>query len=189
MPTSAMKNLVTTSLYCNSSHDCRALEKAAIICRREIASYGNDYNHKFTVEEHGFKEQCQETSVTDGPKFLLGMMNWGPSAEETVTETHTTLRIAQLVFFNTIPKTPNANHTEIPLPVYIGIYVHSRFRRGEMVDELVRLGLAVNYRRVIYPEKKMGISLIQQFTDEGVVSPHGLRRGLFTVGDIDNLYY
>ena len=58
VPTSAMKNLVTTSLSYNSSHDCRALVKAALICRQEIASYRSDHNHKFTVEEHGFKEQC-----------------------------------------------------------------------------------------------------------------------------------
>ena len=62
----------------------------------------------------------------------------------------------------------NANRTETPLPVYIGLYVHSRFMSGEMMDELARLGLSVNYRRVMYLEKKMGLSVIQQFTDEGV---------------------
>ena len=36
VPTSAMNNLATTSLCCkNSSHDCRALLNAALICRRE----------------------------------------------------------------------------------------------------------------------------------------------------------
>ena len=33
----------------------------------------------------------------------------------------------------------------------------------------------------------MGLFLMQHFTDEGVVSPPGLRRGLFTVGDTDNI--
>ena len=45
-----------------------------------------------------------------------------------------------------------------------------------MVDELARLGLPVHYRRVMYMEKKMGLSVIQQFTDEGVISPPGLHR-------------
>ena len=44
-----------------------------------------------------------------------------------------------------------------------------------MVDELARLGLSVNYRRVMYLEKKMGLSVIQQFADEGVVCPPGLQ--------------
>ena len=45
-----------------------------------------------------------------------------------------------------------------------------------MVDELARLGLPVHYRRVMYLEKKMGLSVIQQFTDEGVISSPGLHR-------------
>ena len=84
-----------------------------------------------------------------------------------MTETQATLSIAQLVFFNTTTKATYDNRTETPLPVYIGIYVHSRFRSGEMVDELARLGLSVNYRRVMFLEKKMGLSVIQQFADEG----------------------
>ena len=33
----------------------------------------------------------------------------------------------------------------------------------------------------------MGLFVMQHFTDEDVVSPPGLRRGLFTVGDTDNI--
>ena len=144
MPASAMTDLVITSLCCKSSHDCRTLPKAALMCRRKTASYRNDTT-KFTVEEHGFKEQCQETSVPDGFKFILGKITRGQSAEKTVTKTEATLSIAQLVFFNTTMKTPNANRTEAPLPVYIGLYVNSRFKSGEIVDELARVGLSVNY--------------------------------------------
>ena len=97
VPASALNNLATTSPYCNSSHDCRALVKAALTCRREIASTRNDNNHKFTIEEHGFKEQCQEMSVPDGLKFLVGMITRGPSAEETVAETQATLSIGGTV--------------------------------------------------------------------------------------------
>ena len=100
-----------------TSHDCRAL---VTICRREIASYHNDNKIKFTVEEHGFKERCQETSVPDALKFLVGMITRGPAVEETVTETQVALSIAQLVFFNTTTKATNANRTETPMPVYIG---------------------------------------------------------------------
>ena len=77
---------------------------------------------------------------------------------------------AQLVFFNTTTKTTNANRTDTPLPVYIGLCVHSRFKIDEMVDELARFGLSVNYRCVMYLEKKMGLSAIQQFTYEGSLS-------------------
>ena len=48
--------------------------------------------------------------------------------------------------------------------IYWTIYVHSSLRSGEIVDELARLGLSVNYRRDMYMEKKIGLSVIQQFT-------------------------
>ena len=108
-----MKSLVTTSLCCNSSHACRALVKAALICRREIASYRNDNNRKLS-KEHGFKEQCQEASVPGRLKFLLGLITRGSSAGETVTVTQATLSIAQLVFFNTKTKATNVNHQRHP---------------------------------------------------------------------------
>ena len=66
-----------------------------------------------------------------------------------MTVTKATLGIDQLVFFNTTLKTPNVNRTEALLPLYIGLDVHSRFRSGEMVDVLARLGLSVNDRRVM----------------------------------------
>ena len=56
-----------------------------------------------------------------------------------------------------------------------------------MVDELAILGLSVNYRCVVYLVKKMGQSVMQYFTYEGVVFPPGLRWELFTVGDTDNI--
>ena len=56
------------------------------------------------------------------------------------------------------------------------------------MDELARLRLSLNYRRVMYLEKKMGLSVIKQFTGEAVVSQPGIRLGLFTVGDTDNNY-
>ena len=34
------------------------------------------------------------------------------------------------------------------------------------MGELARLGLSVNYRRVVYLENKMGLSVIEQYTDE-----------------------
>ena len=96
-----------------------------------------------------------------------------------MTETQATLSIAQLVFFNTTPNTQNANRTEAPLPVFYWTQrpckVHE-WRNGGCAI----LGLSVNYRCVkqAYLEKKMGVFVRQQFTDEGVVSPPGLRRGL-----------
>ena len=81
VPASATKNLLTASLCCNSSHDCRARVKAALIMMSQRNSViSNDNNHKFTVEKLGFKEHCQETSVPGGLKLRVGMITRGPSA-------------------------------------------------------------------------------------------------------------
>ena len=55
VPASAMKHLVTTSLYCNSSHDCRALSKAALIIspRNSVIS---QWGHS-TSNEQVFRNQ------------------------------------------------------------------------------------------------------------------------------------
>ena len=44
-----------------------------------------------------------------------------------------------------------------------------------MVDEFARLGLSIKYSRVAYLARKMALSSIQEFADEGVVFPHCLR--------------
>ncbi len=56
------------------------------------------------------------------------------------------------------------SHGDTPSAYYIGLYVHSRFMSGKMVDELARLWLSVNYCLVMYLDKKMGLSVIQQFS-------------------------
>ena len=140
VPASAMENLVTTSLCCNSSHDCRALVKAVLIWRREIASYRNDNNRKFTIEEHGFKEQCQETSVPVGLKFLVGMITRGPSAEETVTETQAT---CLLQYYNESDKCHS--HRDTPPGIHWTLLLRSfKIQEWRKVEELARLGLSVN---------------------------------------------
>ena len=37
-----------------------------------------------------------------------------------------------------------------------------------MVDEFARRGLSLNYRRFMHLEKTIGLSVIQQLTDQGV---------------------
>ena len=140
---SAMKDLVTSSLF-QSSHDYRTFAKAALICRREIALHRSTNNRAFIFEEDGFKEQCQEQSVPESLKFLISTITQGPSANEQGNETtQAALIIAQLVYFNNSVKASGANRIETPLPLYIGMYIHSRFRSSEMVDEFARLGLSI----------------------------------------------
>lgn len=113
------------------------------------------------------------------------MTLFGPSWDEDVEEEQATLSICQLIMFNS--KIKKCKTTETPLPVYLGLYAHSVFRSSQLIDELAGFGLSVNYNRVNYLEKKMGLSVTEQFSKEGVVTPSGLRLGLYTVAACDNI--
>ena len=49
------------------------------------------------------------------------------------------------------------------------------------------LGLSVSYSRILQVESQLSAAVCQQSSIEGVVCPSQFRRGLFTVGAIDNL--
>ena len=113
------------------------------------------------------------------------MMLFGPSWEEDVEEEQATLTICQLIMFNSRIK--KCKPKETPLPVYLGLYSHSLFRSSQLINELASFGLSVSYNRVCYLEKKIGLSVIEQFSKEGVVTPPGLRIGLYTIAACDNI--
>ena len=94
-----------------------------------------------------------------------------------MTVIQATISIAQLVFFNTTPKTPNANRTEVPLPVYSVYWTLRSFKVKEwqnggcvcrtwVVCELTPCHVG------LYLEKKMGLFVMQQFTDEDFVGEY-----------------
>ena len=49
------------------------------------------------------------------------------------------------------------------------------------------MGMCISYDRVIEVEDWIATSTCQRFREEGVVSPACLRKGLFTVGALDNI--
>ncbi len=56
-----------------------------------------------------------------------------------------------------------------------------------MVDQYHMLGISASYARVTQLESDIASSLCKQFESDGVVCPSNLRKGLFTVGVVDNL--
>ena len=51
------------------------------------------------------------------------------------------------------------------------------------------MGISISYDRVLGIEDRIATSLCEQYEEDGVVSPACLKKGLFTVGAIDNLDY
>ena len=76
---------------------------------------------------------------------------------------------------------------EPPLPLYIGLNLHSQTRRKTLVDNMAKLGISVSYDRVCQVENNLAVSVCQQSNDDGIVCPSNLRKGIFTVGALDNI--
>ena len=76
---------------------------------------------------------------------------------------------------------------EPPLPIYIGINVHAISRSKKLIQQLYQMGLSISYDRVMELEDWLATSVCESFEEDGVVFPASLRKGLFTVGALDNL--
>ncbi len=89
------------------------------------------------------------------------------------------------------PSKPTSHHHSIkfesPLPLYIGLKVHTLSRSKKLISELSQLGLSVCYDWVIQLEKQIASFLCEHSNETGVVCPSQLRHDLFTVGALDNI--
>ena len=103
------------------------------------------------------------------------------------------LKLAQLIRFNTVKtkrKGNNFRHSkdnEPPLPVKVGLSIHSKTREKSLIDDLFSMGLSISYERVISIEDNITKSLCKKYNDEEVVCPPDLEPDTFISGAIDNL--
>ena len=73
------------------------------------------------------------------------------------------------------------------MPVYLGVMIHTKTRRRDLVDELYRLGLSIAFDRVLSISSELGNNICRYFQLEGAVCPPKLKGGLFTTGAVDNI--
>ena len=76
---------------------------------------------------------------------------------------------------------------EPPLPLYIGMKIHTETRSKKLVNHLYDLGLSVSYDRVLENESQLTTAVCEDYKEKGVVVPAKLRKGLFTAGALDNI--
>ncbi|KAJ7381361.1 hypothetical protein OS493_001489 [Desmophyllum pertusum] len=84
-------------------------------------------------------------------------------------------------------KTGQTRHTkarEPPLPLYIGFNVHAMTRSRTLIAKLYQMGISVSYQRIM---DMLATSISERFEMDGCVAPACLRKGVFTIGALDNL--
>ena len=123
--------------------------------------------------------------------MILGGTNIENQTENNADVKSAALSITQLLVFNAI-KRSRKNSTavrhnlerETRLPLYLGLLVHSKARKRDLIDILFEKGLSVSYDRVLQLSTDLANAVIDQFED---VCPTILREGLFTTRNLDNL--
>ena len=104
--------------------------------------------------------------------------------------------ITQLMMFNSVKRerkekksgsTRHSSVRETPLPLYMGLLIHAKTRKRELVDILYEHGLSVSYDRVMQHSTDIANQVIAQYQEDGVVCPPKLKRGLFVTGQLDNV--
>ena len=120
------------------------------------------------------------------------LLNGSSIKDQDSAESQSSLSISQAILFNCRKKSvkTSSRHSKIfepPLPLYIGLKVHTQTRSKKLISELYQLGLSVSYDRILELEKQIASSLCEQTNEIGLVCPRQLKHGLFTAGALDNL--
>ena len=176
---------------CDSDYDDDAicLARATKIERRDMLKLQSTFTGTFTKE-------CQVKSVPCSLLTLISMIHRGPSIKAQGIDgfSQATLSVAQLLQYHCFVRqrheASGVHHNkarETPLPVYIGLYIHARTRKREVIDTMFDLGLSVSYDRVLEISAAMGNRVCEQYHSDAVVCPPNLNQGLFTTAAVDNI--
>ncbi len=176
----AMRKACELDAESNAIH----LARAAQIVRREL------FNNKSTFTG-AYGNHCQELSVPNSLVELVSMILYGPNIKTQSSHSskpQAVLTLAQLLKFNSFTRCKDvASHTirhneerETPLPQYLGVLIHSKTRKRELVDALFELalfelGLSISYERVMTISTILNNNLCLQYETEKVMCPPKLK--------------
>ena len=183
-----MQQMLKQSSNCKYEGDALTLSKAAKIIREDKFNFGGfQFNGSFPSD-------CQQNSIPTNLKYLVSMLLNGPDInDQESVESQCSLTIAQTIYFNCKRKTSiasNPRHSAVfepPLPLYIGMQIHTQTRSKKLITVLYQLGLSVSYDRILQLENQLATSVCERTKEIGIVCPIQLRHGLFTVGALDNI--
>ena len=106
------------------------------------------------------------------------------------------LTLSPLLIYNSLEqRRPNATSRiarhnqdrETPLPICLGVKIHTKTRKRELVDALFDLELSISYDRVLDTSTELGNKICHHYEVEKAVCPLQLKDGLFTTAAVDNI--
>lgn len=103
------------------------------------------------------------------------------------------LSISQLLQFNVVGNRASSSGSyhsrdrEPPLPIYMGLKVHSKTRMRGLIDTMFDLGLCISYDRILSISTNLANKVCLIYEEDDVVCPPQLQQGLFTLAAVDNI--
>ena len=157
----------------DADDDAIHLAKAAKIVRRDMFKLKNKFNGSFAPH-------CQERSVPTSLLSLVAMVLCGPSIEiqSSTTLSQPILTISQLLMHNSLLRhrkdrvsstVKHSQERETPLPTYLGVMLHTKTRKRELVDTMYQLGLSISYSRVLDISSELGNKICHHYHALNVV--------------------
>ena len=128
-------------------------------------------------------------------RLFISMLLSGPNVRNHSVEFQSCLTIGQLIHFNMKHKPNNAEkqrHSkcrEMPLPIYLGLSIHTMTRNEKIIHILHSFGISISYDRIIKLENLLASAVSEQYKDQGVVCPVNLRKNVYVVEALDNIDY
>ena len=183
-----MIKLVHTMLTaCEPNPEAVMLKRVSTMIRKEI--FERNYNFKGSLCDEEYKDLPPSLSTLVG--MILGESS--TSQHDGTLKSNAVFSITQLLVFNTVKQRTDSlfvRHNlnrETALPLYIGLLIHNKTRKRDLIDNFFEKGLSVSYDRVLQLSTNEANKVIDQYEHEGVVCPKGLRDNLFTTGNLDNI--
>ena len=176
----------------NFSEDAEILARAATIVRKDI------FAHKGFNFSRCFPRDCQLKYLPSSLRSLVSIIINGLNIkEQEQSESQACLTVFETIIFNTKKrsyktKTGQTRHSascEPPLPLYVGLSIHSSTRSKTLIEKMYQMVISVSYMydRIMEIEDWLATSLCARLKEDGCVSPACLRKGIFSVGALDNI--
>ena len=128
----------------------------------------------------------QKSSIPAHLIHLVGLILEGAKDYDSVSDITEgmALKLAQLIRFNSLKtkrrnesdKKRHSKRNEPPLPLLIGLSIHSQTRKKGIVENLASKGLSISYDRVIEIEDNITKQLCQKYNQDGIICPPSLQR-------------
>lgn len=172
--------------------DAVVLMRAANIIRNEIFQKHYTFTGSLTDEQY----DDNTASLMALVQMVLGGRNIKNQMENNHVVKTAAISIVELITFNTIkssrreataPTTRHSLERETRLPLCIGLLIHNKTRKPDLIDTLFEKWLSVSYDRVQQIATDVANSALASFENVGVVYPRVLRKDLFTTGNLDNI--